>query len=89
MVNKIAHSVRCKIQYLMGYNIRVFGLDEIKGKHNWTFFEDLEKGHLQDVDGYLILNTMKNDEGKNTGVEINLVDRKRIFKNRLSFDGKK
>ena len=32
---------------------------------------------------------MKNESGKNTGVEISLVDNSKIVKNRLSFDGKK
>ena len=72
-----------------GHKIRVFSFDEINGKNNWEFFEAMEKRHLKEVHGYLILCPMKNENGKNTGVEINLVDKVRIHKNRLSIDGKK
>lgn len=89
VVIKIAHRVRCKLQYLYGNQLRVFAFDEIKGTNNWQFFEQMEKKHLNEVDGYLILNTMRDESGKNTGIEINLVDKVRIFKNRLSFDGKR
>jgi hypothetical protein len=49
----------------------------------------MEKRHIKEVEGYLVLSIMKNDSGKNTGVEISFVDKTKIVKNRLSFDGKK
>lgn len=77
------------MQFLFGHKIRVFSIDELKGKNNWAFFEEMEKKHINGVEGYLILSIMKNEIGKNTGVEISLVDNSKIVKNRLSFDGKK
>ena len=53
-------------------------MDELRGVNNWAFFEDMEKRQINDVLGYLILNVMKNEEGKNTGVEINFVDNSKI-----------
>ena len=76
------------MQFLLGHKIRVFSLDELKGKNNWAFFEEMEKKQINGVEGYLILSIMKNESGKNTGVEISLVDNSKIVKNRLSFDGK-
>ena len=39
VVNKIAHRVRCKIQYIFGHKIRVFSFEELKSKSNFEFFK--------------------------------------------------